>query len=122
AGAVPFDDAPPAAAIVAPFTLLSLDVAYRVWTLVMLAALLAAVVIAVRAAPWSAGTSRAWKAAAAVAALAGTGTWMMFIQGQWGALTALGLALAYRDWRAGHLTRGSVLLVLAGGVAKPHLA
>jgi hypothetical protein len=122
AGAVPFDDAPPAAAVVAPLTVLSLDVAYRVWALLMLAVLLAAVVIAVRAAPWPAGTSRTWKAAAAVAALAGTGTWLMFIQGQWGALTALGLALAYRDWRAGRQLRGGVLLVLAAGVAKPHLA
>jgi uncharacterized membrane protein YvlD (DUF360 family) len=122
AGSVPFDDAPPAAAIVVPFTVLSLAVAYRVWTLLMLAALLAAVVIAVRAAPWPAGTSNTWKAATAVAALAGTGTWMMFIQGQWGALTALGLALAYRDWRAGHQLRGGVLLALAAGVAKPHLA
>jgi hypothetical protein len=122
AGSAPFDDAPPAAAVVAPLTMLSLDVAYRIWTLLMLAVLLAAVVIAVRAAPWPAGTSGTWKAAAAVAALAGTGTWLMFIQGQWGALTALGLALAYRDWRAGRHLRGGVLLVLAAGVAKPHLA
>jgi glycosyl transferase family 87 len=122
AGAVPFDDAPTAAAIVVPFTLLSLDVAYRVWTLLLLAALLAAVVIAVRAAPWPAGTSDTWKAAAAVAALAGTGTWMMFVQGQWSAFTALGLALAYRDWRAGHQLRGGFLLVVAAGIAKPHLA
>jgi len=122
AGAVPFDDAPTAAAVVVPVTLLTLDVAYRVWTLLMLAALLAAVVIGVRAAPWPAGISNTWKAAAGAAALTGTGTWMMFIQGQWGALTALGLALAYRDWRAGHQLRGGFLLVVATGIAKPHLA
>ena len=37
-------------------------------------------------------------------------------------LTALGLALAYRDWRHGHEARGAVVLVLAAGIAKPHLA
>jgi hypothetical protein len=47
---------------------------------------------------------------------------MMFIQGQWGAFTAFGLALAYRDWRAGHQLRGGFLLVVAAGIAKPHLA
>ncbi len=50
------------------------------------------------------------------------GTWTLLLQGQWSSLTALGLALAYRDWRHGHEARGAVILVLAAGVAKPHLA
>jgi len=121
-GAVPFVDAPPAAVLVAPVTWLGLDAAYRLWTALSLALLVIAVVVAVRTAPWPAATSRIWRVAAAIAALASMGTWTLLLQGQWASLTALGLALAYRDWRHGHEVRGAVILVLAAGVAKPHLA
>jgi hypothetical protein len=121
-GAVPFVDAPPAAVLVAPVTWLSLTDAYRLWTALSLAILMLAVVIAVRSAPWPETTPRIWRVAAGVAALASMGTWTLLLQGQWTSLTALGLALAYRDWRHGHEARGAVILVLAAGVAKPHLA
>jgi hypothetical protein len=121
-GAVPFVDAPPAAVLVAPVTWLGLDAAYRLWTALSLALLVIAVVVAVRSAPWPAATPRIWRVAAAAAALASMGTWTLLLQGQWASLTALGLALAYRDWRHGHEVRGAVILVLAAGVAKPHLA
>jgi hypothetical protein len=121
-GTVPFVDAPPAAALVAPVTWLGLGTAYRLWTALSLALLVLAVVVAVRSAPWPETTPRIWRLATGFAALASMGTWTLLLQGQWTSLTALGLALAYRDWRHGQETRGAVLLVLAAGVAKPHLA
>ena len=121
-GAVPFVDAPPAAVLVAPVTWLSLTAAYRLWTALSLAILVLAVIVAVRSAPWPEVTPRIWRIAAGMAALASMGTWTLLLQGQWASLTALGLALAYRDWRHGHEARGAVILVLAAGIAKPHLA
>jgi Glycosyltransferase family 87 len=121
-GEVPFVDGPPAAALVAPVTVLSLTAAYRLWTALSLLILALAVVIAVRSAPWRPTIPIVWRIAAGMAAMASFGTWMLLIQGQWSSLTALGLALAYRDWRHGHEARGAVILVLAAGVAKPHLA
>lgn len=121
-GAVPFVDGPPAAALVAPVTLLSLTAAYRLWSALSLLILALAVVIAVRSAPWPAATPKIWRVAAGMVAMGSIGTWTLLLQGQWSSLTALGLALAYRDWRHGHEARGAVVLVLAAGVAKPHLA
>jgi hypothetical protein len=121
-GTVPFVDAPPAAALVAPVTWLGLVAAYRLWTVLSLALLILAVVVAVRSAPWPETTPRIWRLAAGAAALASMGTWTLLLQGQWTSFTALGVALAYRDWRHGHEVRGAVVLVLAAGIAKPHLA
>ncbi|HEY6470600.1 MAG TPA: glycosyltransferase family 87 protein [Candidatus Dormibacteraeota bacterium] len=121
-GAVPFVDGPPSAALVAPVTLLSLTTAYRLWSALSLLILALAVVIAVRSAPWPATTRKVWHATAGMVAMGSIGTWTLLLQGQWSSLTALGLALAYRDWRHGHEARGAVILVLAAGVAKPHLA
>jgi Glycosyltransferase family 87 len=121
-GSVPFVDAPPAAALVAPVTWLGLVAAYRLWTALSLALLVLAVVVAVRSAPWPEATPRIWRVAAGVAAMASMGTWTLLLQGQWTSLTALGLALAYRAWRHGHEVRGAVIVVLAAGIAKPHLA
>jgi Glycosyltransferase family 87 len=121
-GAVPFVDAPPAAVLVAPVTWLGLVPAYRLWTALSLALLVLAVVVAVRSAPWPETTPKIWRVAMGLAAMASMGTWTLLLQGQWTSLTALGLALAYRDWRHGHEARGAVILVLAAGIAKPHLA
>jgi hypothetical protein len=44
------------------------------------------------------------------------------MEAQWTGVNALGLPLAYRDWRAGKAGRGALSLVLFAGVAKPHLA
>jgi hypothetical protein len=121
-GTVPFVDAPPAAVLVAPVTWLELVPAYRLWTVLSLALLVLAVVVAVRSAPWPETTPNIWRVATGVAAMASMGTWTLLLQGQWTSLTALGLALAYRDWRLGHQVRGAVIVVLAAGIAKPHLA
>jgi hypothetical protein len=119
---LPFVNTPVAAALVLPVTLLPLDAAYRLWSLLELAVLILAVVLAVRTVDWPPGTRGVWKIAAGAAALAGVGTWTMFVQAQWTPLLALGLVLAYRSWKGGHLATGAAVLVVSAGIAKPHLA
>jgi len=121
-GDLPFVNTPVAAALVLPVTFLPLAAAYRVWSVLELAVLVIAVVLAVRTVEWPAGTPRLWKAAAGAAALAGMGTWTMFVQAQWTPLLALGLVLAYRSWKGGHMATGAAVLVVSAGIAKPHLA
>ena len=121
-GNLPFVDAPLAAAIAAPVTLLPLDAAYRVWGIVQLLFLIGAVVVAVRSARWPKENWTVWKIASALAALAALGTLSLLMEAQWTGVNALGLALLYRDWRNGKAGRGAVWLVLFAGVAKPHLA
>jgi hypothetical protein len=121
-GNLPFIDAPAAALVAVPVTLLSLDIAYRVWSLLQLSLLALAVIIALRCAAWPERTPTVWKAAIGVVALSGAGTCILLLQGQWGGLMALGLALAFRDWKHGRNLRGAVLVVLCAGIAKPHLA
>ena len=121
-GNLPFVDAPLAAAIAAPVTLLPLDAAYRVWGIVQILILIAAVIVAVRSARWPRDSWTVWKLATALAALAAMGTVSLLMEAQWTGVNALGLALAYRDWRAGKAGRGALWLVLFAGVAKPHLA
>ena len=119
---LPFVNSPVAAALMTPATFLPLEVAYRLWGALELAVLVIAVVVALRASPWPAGTSRDWKVAIAAAALASMGSWTVLLQAQWTPLVALGLALAYRDWTAGRNGRGAFLLVVTAGAVKPHLA
>lgn len=121
-GNLPFVDAPAAALLVAPVTLLRLDTAYRLWGLIQLALLVAAVVVAALSAPWPRSVRPAWKAAAAAVGLAGVGTLALLLQAQWTAVSALGLALAYQQWKRGRLGSGAALLVVSAGLAKPHLA
>jgi hypothetical protein len=119
---LPFVNTPVAAALVLPATLLPLDAAYRLWSLLELGVLILAVVLAVRTVAWPDGTPQIWRVAAGAAALAGMGTWTMFVQAQWTPLLALGLVLAYRAWKHGHMAIGAAVLVVSAGIAKPHLA
>ena len=121
-GNLPFVDAPLAAVIAAPVTLLPVDAAYRVWGAVQILILVAAVVVAVRSARWPKDSWTVWKVATSLAAIAALGTLSLLMEAQWTGVNALGLALAYRDWRAGKAGRGALWLVLFAGVAKPHLA
>src|SRR5438309_2332553 len=121
-GNLPFVNSPVAAALVAPVTMLNLHLAYRIWGALELGLLILAVVIAVRSAPWPERCPRIWKLAAGMAALASMGTWTVLTQAQWTPVVALGLAIAYRDWRRGNHARGAAVLVIAAGIAKPHLA
>jgi hypothetical protein len=121
-GNLPFVDPPAAAAILVPMTFLPLDVAYHVWGMFEFGVLLLAVLIAVRSAPWPSSTPRRWKYAAVFAAMAGAGTYGVVVEAQWTPFLALGLALAYRQWRSGNLAGGAFVLVLSAGLTKPHLA
>jgi hypothetical protein len=121
-GNLPFVDPPVAAAILIPLTFVPFVLAYHLWAMLEFFVLLLAVLITVRSAPWPARTPQRWKCAAAFAALAGAGTYGVVIQAQWTPVVALGLALAYRQWRADKLASGAFLLVFAAGVTKPHLA
>ena len=121
-GNLPFVDTPVAAVLVLPVTLLPLDAAYRLWQLLELGALVLAVVVAVRAAPWPAGSTRLTRVAAGAAALAGAGTLVVVAQAQWTPLAALGLAVAYSCWRGDRRALGAAALVASAAIAKPHLA
>ncbi len=119
---LPFVNPPLAAFVVLPATLLPLAAAFHVWSLVEVAVLAAAVIIAARNAPWSPSTPLLWRSAAVAAALASLGTWTVLMQAQWTPVLALGIALAYRSWKRGHEATGSLILVVAAGMAKPQLA
>jgi Glycosyltransferase family 87 len=121
-GNLPFVDAPLAAVIASPISLLPLDTAYRVWGVAQLLLLLLAAVIAARSAPWPAKTPALWKAAAALVGWSLGGTLALLLQAQWATLPALGLALAYGEWRRQRPAAGAALLVICAGIAKPHLA
>ena len=121
-GNLPFVDAPLAALVASPVTLFPLQAAYRLWAVLQLAILVLAVLIAARAAPWPRDVRPAHRAVAVLAALACAGTLPQLLQAQWTPVTALGLALAYRDWRAGQYARGAALFAVCAALAKPHLA
>lgn len=119
---IPFQNPPLAAVLASPLSLLDATAAYRVWSLVQTAALLVAVLVAARAAPWPARRPRLSAPACAGVALAGFGTGLLLVEGQWDGLPALGVALAYRGWRRGdHLVPGFAA-GFAFAAAKPHLA
>ena len=120
-GNLPFVNPPLAAALAMPVSLLGLDAAYRVWSLVQLALLVVAVVVALRAAPIQT-LRRGQIAAIALLALASMGTWAMFIQGQWDGVSALGLATAYASLRRGRPATAGVLLAVTSLIGKPQLA
>ena len=121
-GNLPYVDPPAAAAILLPLTFLPLDLAYHVWALVEFSVLALAVMIAAASAPWPSRMPRRWNYATVLGAMAGAGTYGVVVQAQWTPFIALGLALAYREWRAGNPARGAFLLVVAAGLTKPHLA
>ncbi len=122
-GNLPFVNPPVAAAAVVPLTVLPLTAAYRVWQAAQLLMLVAAVVVASRAAPWPARLRRnGVVGAATLAALAGTGTLSLGLLAQWDGFTALGLATAYALWRRDRGFAGGAVLAATAAIAKPHLA
>jgi hypothetical protein len=84
--------------------------------------LLAAVLVVARSAPWPADWTTRWRLAAILAGFASVSTLVLLMEGQRSAVDALGLALAYHEWRAGRLARGGALLGLTIGIVKPQLA
>ncbi|HEY8755672.1 MAG TPA: glycosyltransferase 87 family protein [Candidatus Dormibacteraeota bacterium] len=122
-GSLPFPNPPLSAVIAAPVTLLPLAAAYRLWQALQLLMLGLAVVVAARAAPWPTALRRRGVAgAAALVALAGTGTLSLGLLGQWDGFSALGLAAAYALWRRSDRFAGGAVLAATAAIAKPHLA
>ena len=120
-GNLPFVNPPAAAVAALPVTAFSLDTAYRLWCLLQIGLVIAAVTVAVRAAPWPPGTEPRLRAAAGAAAAAGIGTFSTWVLGQWDGVTALGLALAYRSFRQRRDAAGGAWLAVGVLLAKPHL-
>lgn len=118
---IPFENPPFAAVVASPFSLLDATAAYRLWSLLQLGLLIAAVCVAVRAAPWPRATSGLLKLSVAGVAIAGFGTGLLFVEGQWDGVQALGLALAYAGWRRGHRAAPGFSVGLTAALAKPHL-
>ena len=119
---IPFENPPLAAVVASPLTLLDATSAYRAWSLLQLAALAGGLGIAARAAPWPRHRPRLSRAACAGAALAGFGTGLLLVEGQWDGVPALGLALAYAGWTSGRRFAPGFAAGFAFGIAKPHLA
>jgi hypothetical protein len=119
---IPFENPPAAALLAVPLTPLNAADAYRVWSIAQLLLLIAAVWIAARAAPWPARTPRLMKFAISGFALAGFGTGLLFVEGQWDGISALGIAAGYAYWRRGDGGRAGLVVAVTAAIAKPHLA
>jgi len=114
---LPFITPPTTAILAAPLTPLPLSAATVVASLLELLLVAAGVVVAVRAAPASSA-----RTPAALLGLAGLGTGITLLQGQWDGFCALGLGLAYAAWRRGSSLWAGCWLGLAFTAVKPHLA
>ena len=114
---------PPLSAVVAaPFSGVGYLTSYRLFGVTQVLLIALSILIAVRAAPWPAGTPALVKSAVALAALAGTGTELVLLQAQWDGVAALGLAVAYAAWRSRRPAWAGAAIALAFGITKPHLA
>ncbi len=113
---------PPATALLAlPATLLDPETAYRIWSLLQLTALGAALWLAVRAAPWPGSAGGGYRVATVALAAASPATLVLLLMGQWDGLIALGLAVAYASWRRERPATAGFALALALSLTKPHL-
>ena len=121
-GNLPFVNPPPAAALALPVSLLSLQGAYRLWSMLQLAMLAASAVVAIRAAPGRRALPPAAMAAIGLAALACLGTLATLLLGQWDGLSALGLAISYACLRGRRPDAAGAILAVTSLIAKPHLA
>lgn len=121
-GNLPFVNAPLAAALAVPLSLLNLHLAYRLWALGQFLLLVLATALAIRAAPGWRSLRRDQLVAVAGVALACVGTWTLLIQGQWDGVSALGLAGAYAAFRARRQATAGAVLAVTSVIAKPHLA
>ena len=113
----PYSMLPTAAALLAPLSVLPYQTAFRVYGAINIVLLvLAAVTVVSTLRP-----SRRAERLAILAVFGAGGFLYMLLWGQWDALSALLLALTWRDLRNGREARAGVWLALAGGLGKPHL-
>lgn len=121
-GSLQFVYSPAVAVVAAPFTVLDPRDAFRAWSAAQLALIVAAVVVATRAAPVVVRDARSRLLLAAAVACAGYGTAVLLALGQIDGLQTLGVAVAYSEWRRGHHSWGGFWLTVTVLTGKPHLA
>ena len=118
---IPFENPPAAAVIALPFSLLGAGAAWRAWSLLQLALMALALLLVTRAAPWPASLPRLPRLAIVLVALAGFGTGLLFLEGQWDGVSVLGLACAYAFWRRDRPGAAGFALGFTAAIAKPQL-
>ena len=74
-----------------------------------------------RSAPWPAALPRLPRVAIVLVALAGFGTGLLFLEGQWDGVSVLGLAAAYALWRRDRPAAAGFALGFTAAIAKPQL-
>jgi hypothetical protein len=118
---IPFENPPAAAVVAVPFTLLSAGTAWRAWSLLQLLLVVLSLWLVARAAPWPAAMPRLPRVAIALIALAGFGTGLILLEGQWDGVSVIGLAIAYVAWRRGRPGLAGFALGFTAAIAKPQL-
>jgi hypothetical protein len=118
---IPFENPPSGLLLALPTTLVDGGAAWALWSWLQLLLVAAAVALAARATPWPARAGPL-RVAACLVAVAGTGTGLLFLEGQWDGFAVLGLAAAYWMWRRDRGFAAGLLVALGIGIAKPHLA
>ena len=118
---IPFENPPGAAVVALPFSLLNAGAAWRAWSLLQLLLVALSLWMVARAAPWPASMSRLPRVATALVALAGFGTGLVLLEGQWDGVSVMGLAIAYVAWRHGRPGLAGFALGFTAAIAKPQL-
>jgi Glycosyltransferase family 87 len=118
---IPFENPPAAALVAIPFSLLSAGTAWRAWSLFQLLLMLLSLGVVARAAPWPAALPRLPRLAIVLVTLAGFGTGLLIVEGQWDGVSVLGVALAYAAWRRGRPELAGFALGFTAAIAKPQL-
>ena len=118
---IPFENPPAAAVVTLPLTLLSAGAAWRTWSLLQLALMVVSLLLVARSAPWPAALPRLSRVAVVLVALAGFGTGLLLLEGQWDGVSVLGLAAAYALWRRDRPTAAGFALGFTAAIAKPQL-
>ncbi len=118
---IPFENPPAAAVVALPFSLLSAGTAWRAWSILQLLLMVLSLWIVARAAPWPAALQRLPRISIVLFALAGFGTGLLIVEGQWDGVSVLGVALAYAAWRRGRPGLAGFALGFTAAIAKPQL-
>ncbi|HUZ69134.1 MAG TPA: glycosyltransferase family 87 protein [Candidatus Saccharimonadales bacterium] len=118
---IPFENPPGAAVVALPFSLLNAGAAWRAWSLLQLLLVALSLWMVARAAPWPAAMARLPRVAIALLALAGFGTGLVLLEGQWDGVSVVGLAIAYVAWRHGRPALAGFALGFTAAIAKPQL-
>ncbi|MBV8085221.1 MAG: DUF2029 domain-containing protein [Chloroflexi bacterium] len=119
---LPFVTPPTTALLALPLSFMDLVAASRLFSVIEVVLLAAAIVVAVRAAPWPQHLGRGPRSAVAALAFAGIPTYVLLLLGQLDGVCALGLAGGYAAWRRGSPGWAGFWLALGFLATKPHLA